>query len=161
MARAGRFAEADAELSAVAAAAADPALQKLVFFEGPVSRRVEIAQHHLAGEIAAAQRRFPTAVQQLETAVAIQDSLGYVEPPPFYFPVRQALGAVLLDAGRAADAEAVYRKDLEQHPKNGWSLYGLEQSVRAQGRKQDAAGLAERFRQAWANADVELNVATL
>lgn len=154
--RKGRLAEADAELDAVAAAAADPVLQQLVFFEGPVSRRVEVAQHHLAGELAAAERRLPAAVAELEAAVAIQDTLGYVEPPPFYFPVRQALGAVLLDAGRAPDAEAAYRKDLAQHPKNGWSLFGLAQALRAQGKGAEARWAEQGFTTAWARADVEL-----
>ena len=79
-----------------------------------------------------------------------------MEPPPFYFPTRQALGAVLLAADRAADAEAVYRIDLEQHPKNGWSLLGLAQSLEAQGRDADAAWAAQGHRTAWARADVAL-----
>jgi hypothetical protein len=88
--------------------------------------------------------------------VAIQDSLGYVEPPPFYFPVRQALGAALLDARRSKDAEAVYRKDLEQYPKNGWSLFGLGKALRAQGKTADARWAEQGFRTAWSRADVEL-----
>jgi len=154
--RAGRGAEARGELDAVAAAAADPALQALVFVEGPVSRRLETAQHHLAGELAAAEKRWDAAVSELEAAVAIQDSLAYTEPPPFYFPVRQALGAVLLEAGRAKEAEAVYRKDLAQYPKNGWSLFGLAKALRKQGRGADARWAEQGFRAAWARADVEL-----
>jgi hypothetical protein len=68
---------------------------------------------------------------------------------------------VLLQAGKPAEAEGVFVEELRRNPENGWSLFGLEQAVRAQGRKQDAAALAERFKRAWANADVELNVATL
>jgi predicted Zn-dependent protease len=71
-------------------------------------------------------------------------------------PTRQALGAVLLQAGRAADAEAVYGKDLEQHPKNGWSLYGLAQALHAQGKSEQAALVESGFAQAWKQADVKL-----
>jgi tetratricopeptide (TPR) repeat protein len=154
--RSGRLTDARAELDAVAAAAASPELRQLVFFEGPVSRRVEVAQHHLAGELAAAERRLPAAIAELEEAVAIEDSLGYTEPPPFYFPVRQALGVVLLDAGRPADAEAVYRRDLEQYPKNGWSLFGLAEALRAQKKGPEARWAEQGFRTAWVRADVEL-----
>lgn len=154
--RAGRTADAEREIDALAAAARDPALGQLVFVEGPVSRRLEIARHHLAGELAAAQGRSGAAVAELEAAVAVQDSLAYTEPPPFYFPVRQALGAVLLSAGRPADAEAAYRKDLAQHPKNGWSLFGLAEALRAQGRAADARWAEQGFEAAWSRADVTL-----
>ena len=88
--------------------------------------------------------------------MAAQDALIYMEPPPWYFPTRQALGAVLLEAGRPAEAEAVYRRDLEQYPANGWSLYGLARSLEAQGRAGDAAWAEQGHRNAWARADVTL-----
>ena len=93
----------------------------------------------------------------LERAVREQDGLVYMEPPPWYFPTRQALGAVLLDAGRAEEAEAVYRKDLEQYPANGWSLFGLARSLEAQGRSADAQWAETGHRNAFARADVELS----
>jgi cytochrome c-type biogenesis protein CcmH/NrfG len=70
--------------------------------------------------------------------------------------VRQSLGAALLQAGRAAEAEAVYREDLRWNPENGWSLFGLAQSLRAQGKTADAASVDARFSRAWARADVLL-----
>jgi predicted Zn-dependent protease len=79
-----------------------------------------------------------------------------MEPPPFYFPVRQALGAVLLESGRAAEAEQVYRKDLSQYPKNGWSLYGLARSLEAQGKSDEASWADQGHRNAFAQADVSL-----
>ena len=85
-----------------------------------------------------------------------QDALRYEEPPAWYYPVRQSLGAVLLNAGRATEAEAVYREDLRRNPENGWSLYGLTQSLRAQKKKEEAAAANQRFRKAWAQADVKL-----
>ena len=72
-----------------------------------------------------------------------------------------ALGAVLLDAGRAAEAEQVYREDLRRNPDNGWSLFGLAQSLEAQGRAAEAAEARRGFAAAWRNADVELTTSRL
>jgi predicted Zn-dependent protease len=88
--------------------------------------------------------------------VGEQDTHWFTEPPPWYFPVRQSLGAVLLQAGRPADAEKVYREDLARNPGNGWSLFGLTQSLRAQGKTAEAAQTETSFRRAWAQADVTL-----
>ena len=115
-----------------------------------------LASKVLAGEIAAKRGHYDEAVPLLETAVSMQDGLGYEEPPAWYYPVRQSLGAVLLKAGRAEDAEAVYREDLRRNPENGWSLYGLTQSLRKQKKKEASAEMEKRFRKAWANADVKL-----
>ena len=116
-----------------------------------------IAAQVVAGELAAKQDKTAEAVQHLEKAVAIQDHLQYSEPPPWYYPVRQALGAVLLTAGKAAEAEAVYQEDLKQNPGNGWSLYGLAQSLRAQGATAKAKLVEEEFRKIWTRADVKLS----
>ena len=72
------------------------------------------------------------------------------------FPVRQSLGAVLLVQTSAAEAENVYREDLKRNPENGWALYGLAQSLRAQKKTKEAAAVEKRFRKAWARADVKL-----
>jgi predicted Zn-dependent protease len=79
-----------------------------------------------------------------------------MEPPPFYFPTRQALGAVLLQAGRAKQAEAVYRADLDEWPSNGWSLFGLSQALLAQKKSDEATWTQQGFTRAWARADVRL-----
>ncbi len=118
---------------------------------------LRIASGILAGEIAAAEGDYDAAVAELEAAVAIQDSLPYIEPPAWFYPVRQTLGAVLLEADRAADAEAVYRKDLEQYRANGWSLYGLTKALEAQGKNDEAAATQAEFEEAWQYADVELS----
>jgi tetratricopeptide (TPR) repeat protein len=86
----------------------------------------------------------------------MQDSLRYDEPPPWNATARQSLGAVLLQAGRPAEAESVYREDLARYPANGWSLYGLTQSLRAQKKTGEADQAEKQFRKAWANADVQL-----
>ena len=115
-----------------------------------------LASSVLAGELAAARGQNAEAVRDLEDAVRRQDALRYMEPPPWYYPVRQSLGAVLLSAGRAKEAEAVYREDLRRNPNNGWSLYGLAQALRAQKKNADAARVDEAFRRVWARADVQL-----
>jgi Flp pilus assembly protein TadD len=95
-------------------------------------------------------------VGHLAEAVRLQDQHWFTEPPPWYYPVRQSLGVALLQAGRAAEAEAVYREDLRANPENGWSLFGLAQSLRAQGKTADAEAVDVRFRRAWTGADVTL-----
>jgi tetratricopeptide (TPR) repeat protein len=117
---------------------------------------VRLAAETLAGEIEARGGNVDAAVKHLAEAVRLQDSHWFTEPPPWYYPVRQSLGAALLQAGRAAEAEAVYREDLRWNPENGWSLFGLAQSLRAQGKTADAAAVDARFRRAWARADVQL-----
>jgi tetratricopeptide (TPR) repeat protein len=117
---------------------------------------LQLAANLLAGEIAAKAGDFATAERLLRAAVAEQDSHWFTEPPPWYFPVRQSLGAVLLQAGRAGDAEQVYREDLRRNPSNGWSLFGLASSLRAQSKTTEAAQVEESFRTAWAQADVTL-----
>jgi hypothetical protein len=110
----------------------------------------------LAGEIAAARRQFDLAIAHLSTAVRLEDSLVYTEPSEWHYPPRLALGAVLLQAGRAAEAETVYWGDLTRNRENGWALFGLTQSLKAQGKADNAQHVEERFRNAWAGADVTL-----
>ena len=116
-----------------------------------------LAAEVLAGEIAVrGGRRRDGGRAHFAQAVKIQDGHWFTEPPPWYYPVRQSLGAALLAAGRPAEAEAVYREDLKRNRENGWSLFGLAQSLRAQGKTAEADQVQARFRQAWARADVTL-----
>lgn len=157
-ARLGRLDEAEAELGKVRDASVDPRAEQLMANGGTTSTAtlLHIAAVQLEGEIAAARGDANEAVAALEAAVARQDGLVYTEPPPWFMPARQALGAVLLQAGRAADAEGVYRKDLEKNPKNGWSLYGLSQALHAQGKRDEALWVEQGFAEAWKRADVKL-----
>ena len=117
---------------------------------------LSIAEHSLAGEIAARENHTDAAVAALKQAVTEEDALHYSEPPDWPNPVRLELGDVLLQAGRAAEAEAVYRADLEHHPSDPWALHGLAVSLEQQHRAAEAADAARRFAQAWAAADVKL-----
>ena len=144
----GKPNDAASELDAVkqAAAAASPE-------DKPVA---DIAMHALMGEIAQRSGRLDEAAAHFKAAMAIEDGMLYFEPPPWYYPIRHSLGAVLLQAGRPAEAEVVYREDLKRFPENGWALFGLTQSLRAQGKTAEALTVDARFRQAWKDADVTL-----
>ena len=156
-ARTGRFAEAEAELDAVKEIKKNPALKKVTVWDinGTV-KLMEIAAKALAGELAAAKGDTYYAVEYLQEAIEIEDGLAYNEPPDWFFPVRHSLGAVFLEAGRPADAEQVYRADLEIFPENGWSLYGLQKSLEMQDKNGEAAEVEQRFKEAWAWSDIEL-----
>ncbi len=117
----------------------------------------------MAGEILAARVADSSAlaVPHWERAVALQDALVYDEPPAWYYPVRESLGAALLRARRAAEAETVFREGIARVPRNGRMLFGLMESLRAQG-KNDAAELVRReFDAAWQKADVKLTIDSL
>ena len=116
----------------------------------------------LEGEILAREGKFDAAFAQLRAAVQAEDALRYNEPPDWLLPVRHALGASLLTAGRFADAEQVYRGDLGRWPENGWSLYGLARALRLQKKNAgEAADLEARFKKIWAKADLELTSSCL
>mgnify|MGYP001550969281 CR=1 FL=1 len=115
-----------------------------------------VASGVLAGEIAAARGSVDDAVAALRQAVEAEDALAYGEPPDWPIPARHVLGAVLIAAGRPAEAESVYREDLRRYPENGWALFGLAESLQMQGRGAEANAARERFRRAFARADVTL-----
>jgi tetratricopeptide (TPR) repeat protein len=137
----------------IAIANATPAEQMLNL--NSAKSLLAIAQAHLAGEMAAKQGRIDEAVTQLEMAVKEEDELTYDEPPAWYMPMRQRLGAIQLDAGRPVRAEKIFRADLNRRPENGWSLYGLARSLKAQNKTKEAAKIEERFAKAWSSADVK------
>jgi hypothetical protein len=128
--------------------------------EGQTKTVLEIAMHSLAGEIAARKGNAQAGITHFRAAQKLEDSMLYFEPPPWPLPVRPALGAVLLRAGRAAEAEQVYREDLNRFPENGWSLFGLAASLRAQNKQDELASVQERLRKAWAKSDVKLTASS-
>jgi tetratricopeptide (TPR) repeat protein len=113
-----------------------------------------MARKMMRGELAFREGDHELAFASLREAVAIEDELLYDEPPGWLQPVRHALGALLMAAGRYADAERVYREDLERNPGNGWSLLGLERSRRMQGGTDGLDDVARQRSKAWARADV-------
>jgi tetratricopeptide (TPR) repeat protein len=95
-------------------------------------------------------------VSLLRQAVAAEDRLAYDEPKDWLFPARHLLGAELLRAGKAAEAERVYREDLRQNPANGWSLFGLSAALKAQGKTAESIRVRRQFADAWKHSDITL-----
>jgi len=123
----------------------------------PHKEVLRIAVEALLGEIHARRGLTDGAIRHFRAAMAIEDGLSYMEPPYWHYPIRHSLGAALLSAGRAGEAETIYREDLKRFPENGWSLYGLRRSLVAQGKAAEAEDAARRFEKAWKMADVKLS----
>lgn len=122
----------------------------------PVSDTLAIAGHWLAGKVAGARGDSLAMIAQLEKAVAAEDGIPYMEPAFWPVPVRPALGAACLQAGETAKAEQIFRDDLRRWPRNGWALFGLEESLRRQGKTASAQLVQREFEKAWKRADVKL-----
>lgn len=156
LAATGRFAEAQAALDSVKQIAAAGVTAYASAGWTTPSSNLQIAEHALAGEIAARQGKYDEAVTHFVAAQKIEDQQLYTEPPDWYYPIRHSLGAVLLKAGKPAEAEAAYREDLKRFPENGWALFGLAQALHAQNKHTEGAEVDARFQKAWAGADVKL-----
>jgi tetratricopeptide (TPR) repeat protein len=153
----GRLEKAAGELAALEQITSEEALTKEELWSpNPPTAIAQIARYTLAGELAAARGYYEKAIAHLHRAVLLQDGLTYIEPPDWHYPVRQSLGAVLLEAGRPLEAEVVYWEDLRRNQENGWSLFGLMQALEAQGKNEQAKAIRERFQKAWRRADVTL-----
>ena len=122
-----------------------------VFRAHPAKSLLGVLAGILEGELALAARNGPAALAAFEKAVTLQDGLPWDEPEPLPFSARHWLGAALVDTGRPADAEAVYRADLEKYPKNGWALMGLGRALAAQGKP--SREVEEEFARAWTRSD--------
>jgi hypothetical protein len=157
--RSGRVAEVDTDLAALSALAADARLDGEMLMGVNSSRAlIGIAALEAQAAVAGAKGDSARAIELLKQAVESQDALRYMEPPPWYHSVRVVLGGALLRAGRAADAESVYRDDLVRFPENGWALVGLRDALLAQNRAKEARDADVRLARAWARADVSAAV---
>jgi tetratricopeptide (TPR) repeat protein len=152
----GQISDAEAELAKLEALMPDKSLDGPLFSPNTARAILTIAHEVLAGEIDSTNKKHDTAIAHLERAVRLEDALVYTEPAEFHYPPRLSLGAILLAAGRPAEAETVYWEDLRRNKESGWSLYGLMQALKAQGKNEDAALVEERFKKAWSHADVTL-----
>ena len=159
----GKLDEAKQELASLRINTAHESMDdyRVTFSRNGAKAILEIAAEVLAGEMAAKHGYYDQAIARLHRATLLEDNLIYNEPPDWHVPVRQALGAVLLETGRAAEAEAVYWQDLSLNRENGWSLFGLMQSLRAQGKEAQAAMIEKRFQKAWSQSDVALTASRL
>jgi tetratricopeptide (TPR) repeat protein len=122
----------------------------------PADHVLGLAMHSLLGEIEEAKGNLDGAILHYGHAVEFQENLNYTEPPDWSQSVRLYLGSALLNADRPVEAEEVYRKDLQWNQRNGWSTFGLYQSLEAQGKEQEAVIIKRQFDELWRNADVIL-----
>ena len=159
--RSGDLAAAQAESDAMQPLMDNESIWFLDGNDYPASQILTIADLLVRGEMAQAKEDYPGAIAALSAAVEAQDMLPYTEPPFWYYPTRQSLGHAMLLAKEYAGAEAVYRADLAQYPRNGWSLFGLTLSLEAQGKTDEAAATRKRFDNIWARADVNLTSSIL
>ena len=132
-----------------------------VFHNNPMSAISTLASAMVEGEILLREGKTDEGLAKLREAVKLEDALHYDEPPAWMIPGRHVLGAALLKAGKAAEAEQVYRDDLKKLPNNGWSLYGLADSLRKQGKADEAGAVDVRFKEVWSKADIQITTSCL
>lgn len=149
----GNLEQAEHRLAALQAAAENPALEGATIEPNTSLSILQIASHVLEGWIAAERNDFDKAIAALTEATRLEGALLYGEPPEWTVPVRHDLGVVLMQAGRFADAERIYREDLGRFPDNGWSLFGLAEALEAQGKTDEARPFANKFRAVWQGAN--------
>jgi tetratricopeptide (TPR) repeat protein len=136
--------------------------EKVVAMDNPYfpgTKILAIANQVLAGKAAGARSASDEMLRHLRKAVELQDAMPYMEPPFWYYGVRQSLGAALLKLGKTEEAEQAFREELKHFPECGWPLFGLEQSLRAQGKTSEAKKVQRQFKKAWKHADVSLDLA--
>jgi tetratricopeptide (TPR) repeat protein len=157
----GKTAEAEAALKTfVAKAAAIPPGKG--YGQNTAGEVFKIGEHFLDARLAAARGDRKAAVKFLRRAVAAEDALSYDEPPGWYHPLsRESLGGALMLDKQYAEAESVFREDLRRNRRNGRSLFGLAESLKAQGKTREAELVGREFESAWKNADTRLTVADL
>ncbi len=163
LAATGKVADADAEYKIVSDA--EEATSPDVVFSMPVNNKAKdvlaIARDVLGARISLARKDNATAIAKLQSAVATQDTLKYSEPEDWFFPVRESLGAALLMNGDAAGAEKIFREDIETHPRNPRSLFGLQQALKTQKRDYDAGFVEKQFQSSWKGQGAQLRVEDL
>jgi len=156
--RQGRMEDAKRFHAALVSATTNPDIEKMMTWgRYSLIGGVRIAERFVAAGLAGAVKDYDAAIAALQTAITIEDTLPYDEPPGWHWPARQALGTVLLESSQPAKAEQAFREELARNPENGWSLHGLAQALNAQGRKGEAQQVSDRFARAWANADIKLD----
>ncbi|HET6268100.1 MAG TPA: hypothetical protein VFG11_10320 [Acidobacteriota bacterium] len=160
-AKTGKLSEAQQEASALVSEAAKIPADTLFGTNNTVAAIMDLATTVLSARMAAAKGDSKGAIEQWKKAVQLNDQLVYNEPPDWYYPIRESLGAALLMDGQAQEAETVFRKDLDINPRNGRSLFGLQESLKAQNKTNDIGWISDQFAKAWKNADTKLRLEDL
>ncbi len=149
--------KAQKEMDSLHTLAADTTLQLLTIWGiNTTADLVQIATKVLSAGIAFKQGQLAKSASLLEEAVTIEDNLNYNEPPDWFFSVRHHLGAVLLKAGKYAEAEKIYNQDLQTWRRNGWALIGLYNSLALQNRNSEAQKAKSSFEESWKYADSKI-----
>ena len=138
-----------------------PADLEFSFFSNKAQTFLDLAENVLEARIAAAKGDHEGAIKHWEQAVQIEDRLNYGEPPEWFYPIRESLGGALLLNGQADRAEAVFRADLKQYPRNPRSLFGLLKALEAQKNSADVEEVRKSFEAAWKSADVTVELGDL
>jgi len=163
LAHKGKLDEAQAEHKIIAEA--EKATPPEQIFQMPVNNRtkdiLKIAENVLGAQLAIEKKDRAAAIGMLREAVTVQDGLKYDEPPDWFFPVRESLGAVLLMGGDTKGAEQVFRDDLQRNPRNPRSLFGLQQALKAQDRTYDSWFVEKQFRTYWRGGEPQLKIEDL
>jgi tetratricopeptide (TPR) repeat protein len=151
--------DAARELKALSEFAHSEDAKKINSPQFPATSMLAIAEHLLAGKVAGARGDTKGMIAELEKAVAAEDALPYMEPGYWPFSTRPTLASALLQSGDATKAEQVFREDLARWPRNGWGLFGLEKSLRAQQKDELANVVQRQLAESWKRADIKLDLA--
>jgi tetratricopeptide (TPR) repeat protein len=154
-------ARADAEHAWYAKEAAALPNENPIGQMNPNEAMVAVMNEVVAAKLDSARGHGESAIKHWRAAAEAQDKLNYTEPPDWYYPVRESLGAALLTSDKAKEAEEVFREDLRRNPRNPRSLFGLKESLAAQRLDNDAAWVEREFAKAWKNADGALKIGDL
>lgn len=157
----GEFDAARVQATAIEEINAKTDFTSLIESAVPGPEVVALARHVLLGRIAQAEGRYDEAVGSFTAGVEIQSNLPYMEPPYWYYPVNQSLGAALLQSGRPDDAERAFKAALYETPNNGWALYGLRETYKVMGDAKAAAEMARLLNAAWAGDRESLSLSRL
>lgn len=161
LAAAGRAGEAQAEADAIAQLTDTADFSDIEAGGVPVKTVLQLARHVIAGRIAQAARRHDEAVSHFQAAVKVEDTLPYNEPPYWYYPTRQSLGAAQVLAGDTTAAEATFRASLARAPNNGWALYGLTEVYKRRGESANLRVVTPQLRNAWMGEPEDLKLERL
>lgn len=148
-ARKGGIADSRQEVEAIAAIERDGDFKPITDWGVPAREIVQTARAVASARLADAQGDLPAAIRYYQEAISLQDNLPYTEPPYWYYPVRQSLGAILLRAGRSDEAEQVFRASLARTPSNGWAISGLMEVYRQRNDNAALAAARKRFATTW------------
>ena len=152
----GRNEEALDQLNSIKPLIETKEIKALVKAGQPSAKLLMIADNLLLGQIEYKKKNYDSSIALHEKAVDLQDELPYTEPPFWYYPTRQSLGRVLMEAGKFKEAEAVFKRDLEDYPRNGWSMFGLIKVLEIQEKNEEAKPYKAQFDIIWQLSDIKL-----